>query len=201
MSMFRLLGHGLQLGPFLLSAHYRLYKRGRDPPPPNPSRPLRKEERSLLPLEWLLTKGRGKSPTVVATTAVARLCAAAATAATPCPGHEDIPVAAAAVAAADAAPCCRSPWRRRRPQAAAAAASGPPRLPSLHYIPITSSLSRNPSPSPTILPAAIFPSPNSSPLLPQAPRRLYPLSFANLHLLSFAAQFSLFPNKFTSTSL
>ena len=47
-------------GPFPLSAHYGLYKRVRDPPPPptNPSRHLKKE-RSALPLKWLLKEGRG----------------------------------------------------------------------------------------------------------------------------------------------
>ena len=45
-------------GPFPLSAHYGLYKRGRDPPT-NPSRHLKKE-RSDLPLKWLLKEGRGR---------------------------------------------------------------------------------------------------------------------------------------------
>ena len=75
-----ILGFGLwaSSGPFPLSAHYGLYKRGRDPPPTNPSRHLKKE-RSALPLKWLLKEGRGRSPTAVV--------AAATTAATPCPGH------------------------------------------------------------------------------------------------------------------
>ena len=71
-----ILGFGLwdSSGPFPLSAHYGLYKRGMDPPT-NPSRHLKKE-RSALPLKWLLKEGRGRSPTAVA-----------AATATPCPGH------------------------------------------------------------------------------------------------------------------
>ena len=85
-----ILGFGLwaSSGPFPLSDHFDLYKRGRDPPT-NPSRHLIKK-RSLLHLECLLMEGRGRSPAAVAAAAAApRLCAAAATtAATPCPGHE-----------------------------------------------------------------------------------------------------------------
>ena len=98
-------------GPFPLSAHYGLYKRGRDPPT-NPSRHLKKE-RSDLPLKWLLKEGRGRSPTAAAA-AAARLRAAAA-AATPCPGHSSSPPSS----------------RRRRPQATAAA-YGPPHRHPLH---------------------------------------------------------------------
>ena len=95
-----ILGFGLwaSSGPFPLSAHYGLYKRGRDPPT-NPSRHLKKE-RSDLPLEWLLKEGRGRSPTAAAAAA-----AAATTAATPCPGHSSSPPSS----------------RRRRPHAATAA--------------------------------------------------------------------------------
>ena len=59
-------------GPFPLSAHYGLYKRGRDPPPPNPSRHLKKG-RSLLPLKWLLKEDQGRRPTAAAA-AVASGC-------------------------------------------------------------------------------------------------------------------------------
>ena len=105
-------------GPFPLSAHYGLYKRGRDPPT-NPSSHLKKE-RSDLPLKWLLKEGRGRSPTAAAAAAAAaclRAAVAAATtiAATPCPGHGSSPLS----------------LRCRRPQAAAAA-SGPPRRHHLH---------------------------------------------------------------------
>ena len=78
-------------GPFPLSAHYGLYKRGRDPPT-NPSRHLKKE-RSPLPLKWLLKEDQGRRPTTasVAATAAAqpRVAAvpAAETAASPCFGH------------------------------------------------------------------------------------------------------------------
>ena len=117
-----ILGFGLwaSSGPFPLSAHYGLYKRGRDPPT-NPSRHLRKES-SLLHLEWLLTEGRGRSPTAAAAAARLRAAASAAatTTATPCPGHADSPTAAPA-AAADLAPPPPPSSRRRRPCSAAAA--------------------------------------------------------------------------------
>ena len=63
-------------GPFPLSAHYGLYKRGRDPPT-NPGRHLKKE-RSELPLKWLLKEDWRRRPTV---TAAAHCCATAAPAA------------------------------------------------------------------------------------------------------------------------
>ena len=74
-----ILGFGLWApsGPFPLSGHYGLYKRGMDTPK-NPSHHLKKEK-SALPLKSLLKEGRGRSPTA----------AAATTNATPCPGHED----------------------------------------------------------------------------------------------------------------
>ena len=67
--------------PFPLSAHYGLYKRGRDPPT-NPSRHLKKE-RSELPLKWLFKEDRRRRPTAAsaAAAAAARRCAAAAPAA------------------------------------------------------------------------------------------------------------------------
>ena len=96
-------------GPFPLSAHYGLYKRGRDPPT-NPSRHLKKE-RSDLPLKWLLKEGRGRSP-IAAAAAARHRAAAATTAATPCPGNGSSPLSS----------------RRCRPQAAGAAATGRRRL-------------------------------------------------------------------------
>ena len=73
-------GFGPQVGPFPLSAHYGLYKRGRDPPT-NPSRHLKKE-RSELPLKWLLKEDQRRRPTAAsAVAAAARRCAAAAYAA------------------------------------------------------------------------------------------------------------------------
>ena len=70
-------------GPFPLSAHEGLYKRGRDPPT-NPSHHLKKE-RSVLPLKWLLKEDQGRRPTAAsaAATATAPLRAAAETAASP----------------------------------------------------------------------------------------------------------------------
>ena len=80
-------------GPFPLSAHYGLYKRGRDPPT-NPSRHLKKEKRTLsLSLKWLLKEDQGRRPTAVSAAATAaappRAAAmpAAETAASPCLGH------------------------------------------------------------------------------------------------------------------
>ena len=78
-------------GPFPLSAHYGLYKRGRDPPT-NPSRHLKKE-RSELPLKWLLKEDRRRRPTaasaaIAAAAAAACQCAAAAeTAVSSCSPH------------------------------------------------------------------------------------------------------------------
>ena len=69
-------------GPFPLSAHYGLYKRGRDPPT-NPSRHLKKE-RSELPLKWLLKEDQRRRPTAAT---AARRCAAAETAASSCSLH------------------------------------------------------------------------------------------------------------------
>ena len=60
MSMFRC-GLWASSGPFPLSAHYGLYKRGRDPLT-NPSRHLKKE-RSVLPLKWLIKEDQGRRPT------------------------------------------------------------------------------------------------------------------------------------------
>ena len=128
-----ILGFGLwaSSGSFPLSAHYGLYKRGRDPPT-NPSRHLKKE-RVILHLKWLLKEEQGGEPT-------------AATAAT-----ATAPPRAAAVPAAEAAtfsclahwlPSCSCPAaaasgrrRRRRRQIAA-----PPPPPPLHF--------RQPIPSP-----------------------------------------------------
>ena len=89
MSIFRC-GLWASSGPFPLSAHYGLYKRGRDPPPPtNPSHHLKKE-RSVLPLKWLLKEDRGRRPTAAsAAAALSRAAAvpAAKTAASPCLDH------------------------------------------------------------------------------------------------------------------
>ena len=142
------------------------------PPPTNPSCHLRKE-RSLLPLEWLLTEGRGRSLTTVATTDAAAAAsriptAAAATATTHCPDHEDV-----AVAAATSTPRRRSPSRLRRPQAVTvAAASGPPHHPS------SSSISQSRSSSMHDLPLPVTPNSLSS-RFPQFPlRRTIPLLVA-----------------------
>ena len=66
-----ILGFGLwaSSGPFPLSAHCGLYKRGRDPPT-NPSRHLKKE-RSVLPLKWLLKEDQGRRPTAASAAATA----------------------------------------------------------------------------------------------------------------------------------
>ena len=75
-------------GPFPLSAHYGLYKRGRDAPT-NPSRHLKKE-RSPLPLKWLLKEDQGRRPTAASAAAAqprAAAVPAAETAASPCFGH------------------------------------------------------------------------------------------------------------------
>ena len=100
-------------GPFPLSAHYGLYKRGRDPPT-NPSRHLKKEKRTLS-LKWLLKEDQGRRPTAVsaAATAAAPPCAAAVpaaeTAASPCLGHvsPSCSLSAAAVVAATGRRHCR----------------------------------------------------------------------------------------------
>ena len=88
-----ILGFGLwaSSGPFPFSAHYGLYKRGRDPPT-NPSRHLKKE-RVILHLKWLLKEGQGGEPTAAtaAATAAAPTRAdavpAAEAAAFPCLAH------------------------------------------------------------------------------------------------------------------
>ena len=79
-------------GTFPLSAHLRLYKRGRNTPPPptNPSYHLKKD-RSELPLKWLHKEDRRKRPT-----APARPCVAATIAASPCCDHIDVSVNTAA---------------------------------------------------------------------------------------------------------
>ena len=108
-------------GPFPLSAHYGLYKRGRDPPT-NPSRHLKKE-RSDLPLKWLLKEEQGGRPTAAS---------AAATAAVP-------------AAEAAASPCFVPKLSSCSPPAAAAAAAA--RSPH-HHLPLLHSLHfRQPSPS------------------------------------------------------
>ena len=93
-------------GPFPLSAHYGLYKRGRDPPT-NPSRHLKKKECSSL--KWLLKEDQGRRPTAASAAATAaappRAAAvpAAETAASPCLGCVSpacsLPAAAAVAAA------------------------------------------------------------------------------------------------------
>ena len=125
-------------GPFPLSAHYGLSKRGRDPPT-NPSRHLKKE-RSALPLKWLLKEGRGRSPTATA---------AATTSATPCPGHGFFSLSSRRrrppAAAAASGPPCRHPLRLHPPFALLPAASSlqflhrlPP--PALPHLPISGDL-------------------------------------------------------------
>ena len=71
-------------GPFPLSAHYGLYKRGRDPPT-NPSSHLKKE-RIIIPLKWLLKEEQRRRPTATTAAAPPRAAAvlAAETAASPC---------------------------------------------------------------------------------------------------------------------
>ena len=71
-------------GPFPLSAHYGLYKRGRDPPT-NPSRHLKKEK-SVLHLKWLLKEDQGRRQPAATAAAPLRATAvpAAETAASPC---------------------------------------------------------------------------------------------------------------------
>ena len=59
-------------GPFPLSAHYGLYKRGRDPAT-NPSCHLKKE-RSPLPLKWLLKEDQGRRTTAASTAAAPQTC-------------------------------------------------------------------------------------------------------------------------------
>ena len=86
-------------GPFPLSAHYGLYKRGWDPPT-NPSRHLKKE-RSDLPLKWLLKEDQGRRPT-----AAPPPHAAAETAASPC---LDRVLPACSSLAAAAGTLCRLP--------------------------------------------------------------------------------------------
>ena len=78
------------VGPFPLSAHLRLCKRGRDPLPPpwNPSRHW-KNERSELPLKWLLKENRGRRPTATSAAAAvvrphATTVSSADAAASPC---------------------------------------------------------------------------------------------------------------------
>ena len=60
MSIFRC-GLWASSGPFPLSAHYGLYKRGRDPPT-NPSHHLKKEKRTLS-LSQVAAQGRSRKET------------------------------------------------------------------------------------------------------------------------------------------
>ena len=148
-----ILGVGLwaSSGPFPLSAHYGLYKRGRDPPT-NPSRHLKKE-RSDLPLKWLLKEGRGRSPTA----------AAATTAATPCPGHGFFTIVIAT-------PLSSSRRRRRRLRTAAPPSSLVPPPPAGHPPPSSSShLHLHLRPSPASPPARSPPSAASSSTFPSHP--------------------------------
>ena len=122
-------------GPFPLSAHYGLYKRGRDPPPPNPSCHLKKEK-SLLPLKWLLKEDQGRRPTAASATAAAPPRAAvvplAETATSPCLVHE---LSACSLLAAAAATVASGRHCRRRCQIAALPSPSPPRTtppPVLH---------------------------------------------------------------------
>ena len=104
-------------GPFPLSAHYRLYKRGRDPPT-NPSRHL-KNQRSELPLKWRLEEDRGRRPTAAsASQSRAVVGPVAKTAASPCPDHGILSLPPPPLS------CCHC-----RPCAATTAALEPPPLP------------------------------------------------------------------------
>ena len=125
-----ILGFGLwaSSGPFPLSAHYGLYKRGRDPPT-NSSRHLKKQ-RTILHLKWLLKEEQGGRPTAATAAAPPRAAAvpAAVSAASPCLvrwfSSCSLP-AAAAVAAASGRRC-----RRRRQIAAPTPPSPSPAIPS-----------------------------------------------------------------------
>ena len=103
-------------GPLPLSAHYELYKRGRDPPT-IPSRHLKKE-RINIPLKWLLKEDQGRRPTAASAAAPSRATAvlAAETATSPClvryPSACNLPAAAAAAAGSL---CCYSPPPRTHP--------------------------------------------------------------------------------------
>ena len=94
-------------GPFSLSAHYGLYKRGKDPPT-NPSRHLKKE-RIIIPLKWLLKEDQGRRPTAAsaATTAATPSRAAAETAASRCLVRYSLVCSLPAAAAATASGRCR----------------------------------------------------------------------------------------------
>ena len=85
-----ILGFGLWAlsGPFPLSAHLGLYKRGRDPPT-NPSHHLKKK-RSVFALKWLLKEDQGRIPTAAFAAAIA----------TPSPRAADVPASETA-----ASPC------------------------------------------------------------------------------------------------
>ena len=153
-------------GPFPLSTHYGLYKRGRDPPT-NPSRHLKKE-RIIIPLKWMLKEDQGRRPTAAsaATTAAAPSRAAAVlaaeTAASPClvcyssacrlpAATAAAPSRAAAVLAAEtaASPCLvRYSSACRLPDAAAVARSQHHHSPPPHgpptptYLPFPSCVTR-----------------------------------------------------------
>ena len=97
-SIFRLWVVGLKWassGPFPLSAHYGLYKRGKDPSLPNPSRHLKKE-RSELPLKWLLKEDWGRRSTVATAAAIAARPRAAVASPCPDPAHSIVVVPATA---------------------------------------------------------------------------------------------------------
>ena len=193
-----ILGFGLwaSSGPFPLSAHYGLYKRGRDPPT-NPSRHLKKEKRAL-PLKWLLKEDQGRRPTAASAPATAaappRAAAmpAAETAASPCLGHVS-PVGSLPVAAVAAAIGRRHCHRRKAAPPSLLLHrpfpySPPPPSPfsqSPFSLPLPPSLACRDSPSPRPLPYAqpptTFPSCQksptpSSPHFPVFPEPPFPLT-------------------------
>ena len=144
-----ILGFGLwaSSGPFPLSAHYGLYKRGRDPPT-NPSRHLKKKECSSL--KWLLKEDQGRRPTAASAAAAApsRSAAvpAAETAASPCLGRYISSCRLPAAAAATSGRRCRRriaapPSPPFIPSSSPASTSlplhGPPLLLSLYHFPST----------------------------------------------------------------
>ena len=127
-------------GPFPLSAHYGLYKRGRDPPT-NPSRHLKKERKNL-PLKWLLKEDQGRRPTAASAAAPPRAAVvpAAETAASPCLGRVSPACSLPAATAAAVGTLCHLPTSSTDPL--------PPPPPST-FMPISPP---SPRPKPSFLP-------------------------------------------------
>ena len=126
-------------GPFPLSAHYGLHKRGRDPPT-NPSRHLKKKECSSL--KWLLKEDQGRRPTAAATAAApprAAAVPAAETAASPCLGRYKsscrLP-AAAATGSQHRRPFRSSPSRAQLPPFSPSTDLHPSSLPPFYRQPL-----------------------------------------------------------------